>query len=602
MPQTKDKPIDVMDPINQTDETLFQTDEEEEEALRVQRLFRASYTSKQALGLPSLWKTCDDYINSKQGDPQSSDDPNSCTNIIRPIVQSQISDLIDKNYAISARGREMSDDLYSQQAAHMMEFVLDKNRFKMLLDVAEHDRLELGTSIYKVYFDDDELDGRGLPKLEIINPANFFPDPKIQRPDLIQQGEFIIHAVPRPLSWFRKQFKERGQYVKRQVAVPYDPMIFDGQHSDESDMVASMRALCIECYERDEDGELYRLTVANNILLEDSRKTKQKIQRRDRYPFVVIPCYRKRGMIWGMGDVELLIPTQDLINELDDQIRINARLMGNPQIAFGMGVGKGFDARKWTSKPALRIPMRDVNAFRVIEAKQISPDVPIRREKAFQEADTISGRPDVTRGNQPSQVTAYRAIAALQQAGQKGVIYKSEIFKEGIKDVLELLFDEIKENWDEGMWVRIEGKQPDYKFYNPGDFNNVPIKIPNTVAGPNEDRIMDLTDEKGQPMTRDAQFDFEFSIGDGLPSDKAFIYETLLDLSKLVVEGKPVIFWQELRDYLREEIGIPLKADEAMQPQAPMPAPAMMPQGQPMQPNNVVPMPQQGGMPIANQV
>lgn len=613
MPQTVEKPMDVMDPANQSSDMPPQTKEEMDEAMRVQRLFRAAYTAKYALNLPEKWRTFDDYKHARFGMPENAEDPNSSTPVIHPIIESQIADLIDRNYAVQAKGVEISDDLYATQVQHLLEFVLSKNQFKRKLELAEHDRLELGTAIYKVYFDPDDLDGRGLPKFEVVNPANFFPDPKVQAPYLIQDAEFIIHAVPRPLSWFRKQFPKMGKYVKRQVAVPYDPLIYDGQHSDESDYLSSMRALCIECYERDEDGNLFRLTVANNILLEDTRKTMKgkKIQREDKYPFVAIPCYLQRGMIWGQGDVELLMPIQDLINELDDQIRINTRLMGNPQIAYGINVGKGFDVRKWTTKPGLRIPMMDVNAFRVVEAQQVSPDVVVRREKAFQEADLVSGRPDVTRGERPNQVTAYRAIAALQQAGQRGVIHKTEMLKNGLSEVLELLYDEIILNWDERMWIRIEGEKPDYEFVDPNELKQVKRMIPNLAAGPNDDTLVPLTDENGNPMTRDAQFDFSISIGDGLPTDKAFIYETLLDLSKLIVEGKPIIFWKELRDYLREEIGLPLKPDDTIdqaemmqqpinpaQPINPM-IPANTPQPQPLNQGMMPPM-LQGGDLLAN--
>ena len=47
----------------------------------------------------------------------------------------------------------------------------------------------------------------------------------------------------------------------------------------------------------------------------------------------MIVGYKRKGRLWGMaGDTEQLIPVQDIINSLDDQIRMNTRLMGNAQI------------------------------------------------------------------------------------------------------------------------------------------------------------------------------------------------------------------------------------------------------------------------------
>lgn len=633
MAQKLDNPIvdNIDQRLQDSPSGLKQTEKETLEAQRVQRLFEGSWLAKQNMQLHAKWRTFDDYYHGRQVVPDTPDDPCSNTNIIKPIIDSQIADLVDSPQAVQAEGVELSDELYSIQVQHMLDYVLDQNKFTQKLELAEHDRLELGTSVYKVYFDDDALGGRGLPTYEIINPANFFPDPKVTSYHLLQESEFIIHATWKPLSWFRRKFPDRGKYIIRQLNVLYDPKIYVGDNSDESEYSTSQRALLLECYMKDDNGDLYCLTVSQHIVLQDTRKEKGKLQRRDMYPFVLIPCYPQRGVIWGQGDVELLLPTQDIVNDLDDQIRINARLMGNPQIAFGINAGRGFDPRKWTSASGLRVPMRDVNAFRVIEARPVSQDIPARREKAFQEADIISGRPDVTRGEQPSGVTAFRAIAALQQAGQKGTVHKKAMLKAGFQQVLQLLYDEIIENWDNEMWIRIEGQTPDYKFYDPRELKNIPQLIPNELSqeSENEPNHMPLTDEKGKEMTRAAEFDLRLSIGDGLPSDKAFVFDTIVDLSKIAIEGKPVIFWQELREYLREEVGLPLKDEEDMmqqqqqvpgQPQGgqimpqgmPQQAPPMPPQQIPPQvladmmqqqqappqpmPNNVIPM--QGGMPV----
>jgi hypothetical protein len=609
-----EKPIDNIDSRNTTTDKPPQTDEQQKLAIRVQELFRGAFDAKNQLSLNEKWATFDDYKHGRQNPKQSEDHPGSVTNIIHPIIESQIADLVDKPYSVESEGEEPSDDLYSDQVKHQQEYVLHRNRFKEKLNVSEHDRLELGTTIIKTYTDEDALNGRGLPTFEVVSPANFFPDPKWSATHRLQECEFIIHAVSRPLSWIRRKFPEMGQYVTREVSVPYDSETFENQKTDEVSPETSQKALLIECYMKDDDGELYCIHVANHIVLEDSREVLKdnKLQRRDQFPFVAIPCYTQRGIGWGQGDVELLIPTQDLINDLDDQIRVNARLMGNPQIVVGQGAGRGFDIRKWTNKAALKIPMRDHNAFNVVRGENISSDVPIRREKAFQEADRISGRADVTRGEAPGQVTAAAAIIALQQAGQKAVLHKSEMFKQGWQQVLELLYDEMIEHWDEEMWIRIQGDKPDYKFVDPSILRNVPMMIPNEAAGPDEDSLIELTDmepildEEGNPMldefdmpmerqvtiTREAQYDFKLSMGNGLPSDKAFVYQTLIELAGLQIEGKPAIMWREMREYLRDQVGLPLEDDDVMeqeiqqQMQQGAPMPPGIPQGgpQPQQP------------------
>lgn len=613
----KDKPQDIMDERNVDTDIPKQTDAQTKLAQRVQTLLRASYNAKEQMDLMNNWAKCDDYKHGRVNYPQSPEHPGSNTNIIHPIIESQISDLTDKPFSTVAEGREPGDHLYSDDVQHAMDFVLEKNQFPVKLDVSEHDRTELGTTIIKVYNDDDALDGKGLPSFEIISPPNFFPDPKWTAAHLLQEGEFQIHAVPRPLSFIRRKFEKWGKFVVRETTFPYDPALdIPTTRTDEVEVDTSQKALLIECYLKDKNGELYCVHVANHIVLEDSREVlkdqkdangeQKKLQRRNQFPFVVIPCYQQRGTGWGQGDVELLIPTQDLINDLDDQIRMNARIMGNPQIVVGQGAGKGFDNRKWTNKPGLRIPMRDPNAFRVVEGRNIASDVPVRREKAFEEANIISGRPDVNRGEAPGQVTAASAILALQQAGQKTVLHKAKMWKQGWSKVLELLYDEMIENWDEPMWVRINGNELDYKFIDPSKLRQAPVMVPNlTGEGDPLKKLMDsvpmldesqqpMTDETGQQimqmqeMTRNAEFDLTLNIGDGLPNDKTFIYQTMVEMSNKMIEGKPVVTWQEFRDYLRDQVGMQLGNDAQVTP----PIPQGMP---PMEQPNLQPL--MGGMP-----
>lgn len=563
-------------------------------ALSVQQMFKDAWDAKQQLNLHEMWRKCDDYKQNRQNPKQSEDHPGSVTNVIHRIIESQIADLVDKPYSSSAKGWEPGDDMFSEQAQNITDFVLYRNKFKDKVNLSEHDRLELGTTIIKVWFDHDELDGRGLPTFESVSPANFFHDPKVTAAHDLQKGEFVIHATPRSLSWFRQNFK-LGKHVRREVSIPYDPQqVFTDDGTDEVHVSTSQKALLLECYLKDEDGEVYCLHVANAIVLEDSRETLKgkRLQRRNLYPFRMITCYPRRGTAWGMGDVELLIPTQDLINELDDQIRLNARLSGNPQIVVGMGAGKGFDFRKWTTSPGLRIPMRDQNAWSIVPPQAVSHDVPVRREKAFQEADLIAGTPDVNRGEKPGGVTAAAAITALQQMGQKTVVHKNEMFKAGWADVLEMLFDEVLTHWDEEMWIRIDGDKPDWKFVNPGQLRAVPRMIPNELHGTDGgDSIKQLTDDKGELMTRDAMFDFQLNMGNGFPNDRSFMLQMLTDFANMQFPDGPAITRSELRRFLREQVGLDLEDDQQPDPMAQQPmidpmAAQMMPppMAPPMQP------------------
>ena len=185
------------------------------------------------------------------------------------------------------------------------------------------------------------------------------------------------------------------------------------------------------------------------------------------------------------------------------------------------------------------------------------------------------------------------------------VVHKQKMFTAGWSQVINLLFDEVMEHWDEEMWVRINGEKPDWKFINMDDFKRVPQMIPNALHGvlDGEEPIKQLTDDDGTGMTRDAKFDFTLNMGNGLPNDKMAMLQMFTEFAKVAFPDGPAITRKEFREFLRENLGIDLEDDQApMMGQPPMGAPPM-PQGMPpapppeMQQAPAQPMPEMiGGM------
>ena len=147
-----------------------------------------------------------------------------------------------------------------------------------------------------------------------------------------------------------------------------------------------------------------------------------------------------------MGDTEQLINTQDIVNDLDDQIRLNARLTGNPQVI--VGVGSGINVHKWSNKSGLKIPAKDHTAFQVVQPPYIPAYINNRREKGFYETELISGRSDVVEGRRSGSLRAASAILALQEAGARRTNHKRLMLQEGLRKVVELDLEYAREFMD----------------------------------------------------------------------------------------------------------------------------------------------------------
>lgn len=520
--------------------------------------FRAAYLGKESVGLHTRWVDNEDYYLGDVNSPEFEEDPGSNTNIIHPTIESQIADLVDQPLDITVKGEDPSDHFFSNDVQHVLQWVWKKNNMTFKLDKHERHRLKFGTGIWKVSFDPFALFGRGLPRIEPVNPANFFIDPKVVDPWMMHEAEFIIHAVEKSIPSLIRQFGDRAKSVRPEGNFLYNLNLFgDASDATEISSILKNKAVLLERWtisydDKTEETRLRMVQVAGGIVLFDSDWDNPKgYYRTQRYPFVVTPCYSREGSLWGMSDVDLLRPVQDLINDLDDQIRMNARLMGNIQIV--VGVASGIDPRKWVNKPGLKIPSRDPTAWKAVEPKEIPQYIIQRRNEAKGEGQDLSGRHDVNEGKPTGSMRAASAIIALQEAGNRRINHKKTMLQAGLSQVLEIVLELVKEFYTTEMAFRIVGDQNDnYVFFKGSKLKEVPRKVPYDT-GIGAWGLKDLLDEKGKAMTKEAEFDLDISIGAGMPTNKSFIYQAVVELHR---EG--LITTEEARVFLKEMMSWPV--------------------------------------------
>lgn len=543
-----------------------QSDKEQKLLEKIMDRYRASYAHKESLGMNTMWSKFEDYWAGDVNPPEDEDDPASETNIIQPIIESQVADLVDGQMEILAKAVGPSDQPFVKDVSQVLKWVWRKNKMIPKLDEGERDRLNLGTAIWKVYYDPDALKGRGLPTMVPCSPDTIFPDPKITDPRRIQEGDFFIQVLPFNLNELVRRFGDRAKLVKPEGNFnSYDPRIFGEDKADGINSVINDKALLFEYWEKDEEGKLRRIYCTQSVILDDSDWThvsedegRESFYEHGKYPFVIIPCYRKKGRLWGKGDTEQLIPIQDTINDLDDQIRMNARLMGNAQTV--VGISAGINLKKWTNKPGLKIPAKDHTAWETVSPPTIPGYIPIRRERAFAESELVSGRSDVVEGRRAGSLRAAAAIMALQEAGSRRANHKKLMLQEGFVEIVELLLDYIKEFMTtEQAYDITENGKTDYLWFRGSDLKQIPWKTLNENYDPESDdvdtygRYKDLLDEEGKVMTKDAEFDLEISLGAGMPNSKSFIYQASLELHR-----ENVITQEEARETIKQVLNWPI--------------------------------------------
>lgn len=538
--------------------------------------FKAADDFKADEGMYDKWRTNYNYWAGDVNLPTSTTDPGSETNIIKPIIESQVADLVEADYDIMAHGEEPSDEKFSDDVSHVLKYVMRKNKLEIKLDESERDRLNLGTSCYKVYYDKDLLKGKGMVVLEPKDINLLFPDPKVSHPWKLQKGEFFIEAMPMSLHQIRHTWPKTGQYVMAEGNWNTETItqIQDNDGGGSNDIINDV-ALVLEYWVKDEDLSLRRVYATKDIILEDSyddnphegEDIAESFYKHGNYPFVMIPCYLDKNSIWGRSDTEDLIPIQDMINDLDDQIRMNARLMGNTQIVVGLGAG--INLKKWTNLPGLKIRAKDPTAFKVVQPGTLPYYIGDRRNQGFNEAEIISGRTDVTEGRRTGSLRAAAAIAALQEAGSRRANHKRLMLLKGMSDILDLVLEYIKEFMDEERCFKIIGKKgkSEYKWFKGTDLNEVPVLKPNKAFNPlvedpgTEEFVPNIInsmdeetgEEKQEVETKEIDVDLSITFGSGLPNNGSFLYQSAIELAR-----ENIITQEEARMVVKKAVNYPI--------------------------------------------
>jgi hypothetical protein len=585
--------------------------------------YRSAWMDKENRGLFEKWERMDLYWEGDANQPESDTDPASNTNIVNPNVEGQVAYLIEQNLAIQARGRGPSDVPFADTVRIILEFVKERNKMRRKLDVHERRRKKFGTGIFRVLFDPDMLDGMGLPWIEPCNPAYVFPDPNITDVYRINEGRFIIETMMKSISWAR----ESGMYdIDRVNAIQpgYEPMetqwVF-GEEDGESDEISRDHYLHMLVWFRDkvtvedEDGKRteWRMRLVemsgDGIILRDTKDDPNFVIPGNRYPYFFTPDMYREGTVWGKGTAELLVDTQDLINDIDDQIRINARLTGNPQ--RWVNTQSGIDPDKVTNEGGLVIPT-DIdgnNAIGYLTPPNMPQYIINRRDQALGIERQIQTRfSDQQAGIKQQGVGTATEALALQQGASAGVAHSKMLLEETLSDMFEYILELCMEYWTEEQAFRITERDDDFIFFRPSSLKEVPTLIPATDAytqtfmrqleamGIPTDNIESTP--KFMPIpesTKKAAFDISVTVGSGLPTNKAFVYTLIREAYRDGVLS-PATYAKLLREYA----GLPVSEEDVAaleKPPAPtggqggmeqMPNPlvaGLTPNNAPMQPN-----------------
>ena len=495
--------------------------------------YRRAREDMERQGIFEKTERFDKYWQGNYVTKRSENHPASNTNIIHPMVEGQVAMLTEQNVSVSALPVSPSEVPFAKKAGSVLEFIKEQNKIHRVIERHERRREKYGTGIIRVIFDPDLLGGAGLPQIECADNSCVFIDPCITDPSKIQEAEFIIEAVVKSIYWAKETY---GIDIASKIEENYFPYgeaeNYDGNNAKYLHLLIWTR----------EGGDLRLVEMSGDgTILSDSKENAKSFYAIGKYPYFLTPLYSKEGSVWGMGDVELLCDVQDLINDLDDQIRLNARLTANPQRLIE--TGSGIDLDSLTNEPGLNIPVNNINAVRDLQPCAIPDYIIERRNLALQyEAQKISRFSDQMMGSKQKGVDTATEALALQQNAHQGIAFKKLQLQETLSEVFSYCLALVREFWTDEVEIRIDSDSEEFIYFSAAELAAIKRLVPK------DDGFI-------ANGTKEAEFEIKVSVGAGLPANKAYQYTMILELTK-----GGILHPYETRKWLVENFGLPFEA------------------------------------------
>lgn len=390
-------------------------------------------------------------------------EPRPVTPILQSTVESVAADLMEQLPAAVVCPESAAD----ANIARIVEAVIARNHdeaaYVLEYQKLVHDLLVCGWCVQEVGYDSALNGGLGGAFLRAVEPRAILVDPLAAE---LQDGRAILKLTLRSHAYLAAHWPKEAPFLTDEPRwSAYDAPADELLPADRSDAL-----LLLEYWWREHDAALERDSVHMALLcggrvLEDSRREKPEgYFAHGRYPFVMTTLFPRKGSALGLGLIDLFAEQQLYADKLDQIVMKNAVMASHNKLL--VTEGSGFDADdladwskevhrgeslsgvSWFSTPPL--PAYLINYIREL------------RESIKEE----SGANDSSRGSVPANVTAARAITALQEASTKRARMASARLNEAFRQAVRL---EIETEREFNLFLRpvtvtIDGKPTELVF------------------------------------------------------------------------------------------------------------------------------------------
>lgn len=531
----------------------------------------------------SGWESIEKLYKGKRVDSPIYSDNNREINVMLPNIEGQIASMTNQNISGTYKGVGYSDQLFASTAGRVCDFILDRNPIRNITKNLGRRYVKFGTCVLTVSWDKDAYGKMGLPKFEAPKISKVFVDDKVNDVVLdLESADYIIHEVGRKsLAWARDEY---GDDIANAIALGNDSDDF-GEDSKNEESFTYLRVWT----RNNEKRRLQLLEISmNGILLSESEPSQSYYKNVfDRYPFFFAGMYKDEADSYYFGDGYVLLPFQEYINKLLDVI-LRAVMFSSQGRTFA-DVNSGLNPDDFSKNdPAIPIMVRNINGIRVERGSGVNEVVFNLLSIMFTKIQEATRFSALMTGNSTGEtITATQAGIQTQQ-GMSGIEDKKKDISRILGEALSYSLGLCMQFWDSAKAFRIADNGDNFEWIDVREFKNIPEMIPTSAeyrqnymkSNPDADvpDFMQLTntkeeesfDEEGNSLgmetkeegvTKQLELDISVNVGEGLPTNKASLFNLIMSLSQIALPDKggnvrPLIEYEQFGKMVEDYFGI----------------------------------------------
>ena len=379
------------------------------------------------------------------------------------VILNKHADAMDNYPEPSVLPREKADETAARQLTEVLPCVLEQNDYEAAYDAAWWDKLEKGTGIKCVTWDNQKNGGLGDVAVSAVDILNLYWEPGITD---IQQSEHVFCVTLMDTRRLREAYP--GKLENAAGGATFTPGRYE---NSEGEMDISDKSCVIDWYYKRE-GRLHYVKFVDETVLyaseDDPACARRGFYDHGLYPFVFDPLIRMSESPAGFGYVDVCRDTQDYIDRLDSAVMRSALHNTEPRYAVRLDAGINEEELLDPKARIVHVVGEPKEAVQPLDKDELSAVyVQVLNNKVEELKDT-SGNSAFQQGSTAAGVTAYSAIAALQEAGSKLSRDMIKASYRSFRAECYLILELIRQFYTEERYFRVTGAtgQDEYRSFS----------------------------------------------------------------------------------------------------------------------------------------